>query len=898
MDPIAVSSSDGLRESANTMRRWVFVALPIVPVLFFFLNGRACQAGGGPKNVLLVINDNSPVSQAVGAYYKQKRDIPDANICRIRCSTAEEVGRTECENNIVAPIRNFLAGYDLSSRIDYIVLTKGIPLKASYSNTYFTGPVSVSSLLTCVGEPSITYPMPDPSEPVWRVPLVNPYGPTASPAAPEQHFTHQLSFDGHSFYAVTRLDAYTEADIYRMIDDSVAAQPVQGLFLLDGCDAGAYGYINDRLAQANDALVAAGLQTYYDSATFRSNLREFVGWQQGVMGYFSWGSNETYSDPAISYSFDKYTSNQFLPGSIADTFVSYSGRTFTYPPSSGQSLLADLIPQGLCGGNAFVSEPNVNLATYPNVLFDRYLKGYNLAESFMAATPELYWKSVIIGDPLMAPYATPPVVTFFNPLADAELHGTVEVSVDAVDSSGIRKVEFFIDHEPVAVCASPPYRFEWDTTGCEDGTYTIEVIAYEDSPVYTQGRTKIEARVVNTPEPIMRIGDLSHIADGKLVSLNARVITAGADAFADCIYIGDSDRTAGVRVIGATSLQTGDLADVTGEKRTVAGQTTVQAVSIRYAGKGPVPAPIGLTNRDVGNRGIYTGPGASSLRVGLQSTGLLIKTWGQVQQITTDAFYIADRSIRLPDGTTGRLKVLVTGMKQVPTMPALGSFVGVTGISALEPAGADLRPVLRPRKPSDISYNLAFEQLSAPPGTIAEQWNLLSVPGIPSNPSAASVLPGIDLEGRLHAWDPVTQGMVTYSAYQPEMFPPLCMGVGFWLQVFKSYDLVTRVVLHQPDTDVWISLPCTGSTLIGHPFRQPRRLAECRVTDGVRILSLDEAVRDGWLDSAIHYWRSSEGGLFLLDLEYGLDSSFEPWHGFWVRTFRPNLALIIPYAQN
>lgn len=870
----------------------------MVPMLVLCLYGRDCFAGGGPKNLLVVVNDNSSVSQAVGAYYKEKRGIPDSNICHISCSTAEEVSRAECENNIVAPIRGFLANYDLSSRIDYIVLTKGIPLKADYSSAYFIGPISVASLLTCVGEPSIVYPMPNPSEPVWRVPLVNPYGPTASPAAPEQHFSHQISFGGHSFYAVTRLDAYTLADIYRMIDGSVAAQPLQGLFLLDGADTALYQHVNDRLAQANDALIAAGRQTYYDSASFRSRLREFIGGQNGVMGYFSWGSNEIYSDPAISYSLSKYTSIQFAPGSIADTFVSYSGRTFTWPPSYGQSLIADLIPQGLCGGNAFVSEPNVNMATHPNVLFDRYLKGYNLAESFMAATPELYWKSVIIGDPLMAPYATPPVVTFVSPQAGADLHGTVEINVNATDASGIRKVEFFVNREPVSSCAAPPYCFEWDTSGCQDGVYTIEAIAYEDSPVYTQGICRIQACVVNTPLSVGKIGDLCAVPDGKLVSLDSRLVSAGSDAFSDCVYACDPERVAGVKVIGTGYVQTGDLADITGEKRTLNGQSVILASSATVVGSAAAPSPIGLTNRDVGNRGTYAGQGSTSLRVGLGSTGLLVKVWGQVQQIAADAFYISDRSIRLENGSPGRLKVSLVGMKQPPAVPSLGSYVSVIGISALEPDGAGLRPVVRPRKPADIAYNIAFEQLAAPSGTIRPQWNLLSIPGIPSNPSASSVLPGVSLEGTLHAWDPIAQGMFTYSAYQPEAFPPLCIGSGFWLQAYRSYELITRVVLHQPDTDFWVSLPIAGSTLIGHPFPSPRKLADCRVTDGAQAVTMAEAVRRGWLDSGMTYWDSNVGGLFSIDLEYDADACLTPWHGYWVRSFHPNLALIVPRAQN
>jgi Flp pilus assembly protein TadD len=51
-----------------------------------------------------------------------------------------------------------------------------------------------------------------------------------------------------------------------------------------------------------------------------------------------------------------------------------------------------------------VSEPYVDGAVRPDILFPAYLKGLNLAESFYLATPSLSWQTVVIGDPLCAPF--------------------------------------------------------------------------------------------------------------------------------------------------------------------------------------------------------------------------------------------------------------------------------------------------------------------------------------------------------------------------------------------------------------------------------------------------------------------------------------------------------------
>lgn len=664
----------------------------LVVVLVVLLIPTGSFAGGGPKNVLLVINDNSPVSQSIGGYYQQRRGIPDRNVCHIACSTAEIVSKTECENNIVIPIRNFVNNPAIHDRIDFIVLTKGIPLGASYNDGPYYGPLSVGSALASVGEPAIASI------------LTNPYGPIASPAAPVQYFTHQISFSGKSYYAVTRLDAYTEEQAHRMIDDSLAAQSRNGLFVLDGCYQSSATFIaaNNRLRTANHNLLTAGKTTYYNDTTFDSMVNEFVGNQQGVMGYFSWGSNESY------YTLPLYLSNQFVPGSIGDSFVSFSGRTFTSPPTYGQSLMADLIPQGLSAANGYVSEPFVNNASYPNVLFDRYLQGYNMAESFLAATPKLYWKAVTVGDPLMAPYATPPSVsiTVQHP---SPVHGRVMVSAQASDDSGINKVTFYLDDILMTTCFVPPYQFEWDTMAVSNGPHLIEAIAYENTSVYTQATASVTAQVYNVPQDVDTISHLGSVAVGTLARLTSKPVIAGTDAFSDCIYLSEPNRSAGIKVIGVLQVPTGSLCTVVGELTVMEGEKVIVADSWTIgsssmtaglgAETGNVP-PLAMPNRYVANG---SGSGQeSSLIYGLANNGLLIKTWGRVVGQGTDEFAISDGSLKFANAGFKEVTVSLKNLAASVQMPPLDSFVIVTGVSCYTLESDLLKQTIRPRSSADI----------------------------------------------------------------------------------------------------------------------------------------------------------------------------------------------------
>jgi len=101
-------------------------------------------------------------------------------------------------------------------------------------------------------------------------------------------------------------------------------------------------------------------------------------------------------------------------------FVSSDGRTFQEPPAtwapspptggpqwmgSSQSLAGDLIRDGITGVSAHVSEPFLDATIRPQILFPAYLAGFTLAESFYLAMPFLSWQTIVIGDPLCAPFS-------------------------------------------------------------------------------------------------------------------------------------------------------------------------------------------------------------------------------------------------------------------------------------------------------------------------------------------------------------------------------------------------------------------------------------------------------------------------------------------------------------
>lgn len=319
--------------------------------------------------MLVVMNGKDPDSLRIGRYYAAKRGVPKENLVILATATEEGIPQARFASEIEAPVRAALA--KTKNPVDFLLFVRGVPIRVD------EGGYSVDSLLMSSG---VT------TSKLRGGPEIatNPY------CNQSDHFT-RAEF---GIYLACRLDGYTVADAMALVDRSLAAKRSKGPFLFDAADnrkAESYGQLQATLGRAATALRAKGLKVDFDETP------AFMGSPTPVAGYASWGSNDGAFDVAT------YHKLRFQPGAICETFVSTSGRTFR-PTTGGQSLVADLVAQGATGVKGYVDEPYTIALAHADILFDRYTAGYNLAESFYAASPVTHWKDVVIGDPLCAPY--------------------------------------------------------------------------------------------------------------------------------------------------------------------------------------------------------------------------------------------------------------------------------------------------------------------------------------------------------------------------------------------------------------------------------------------------------------------------------------------------------------
>ena len=365
------------------------------------------------NRVLVIENTDSEASIEIASKYLKARNVK--NLLKIRCQdSALDAGKETLpyatfKSTVEPPLRAFLAAHP---KIDFIVLTKGIPIRLTGAPTGEGGSQpSLDSTIASLdyAERSDTVKLDVKDSGFTGIAWANRFWNS------KERFSH-AKFGG---YLVTRLDGYTVDEANLLVTYSLQGERngPSGTILLDTAPSQGVGDLKEvpksiaipsgkgraSLGELNyneydaDMIVAGRLLDKKKVPVLVDMNDKFVGRKGDLMGYCSWGSNDPHFEA------DGYKLLRFSPGAIAETAVSTSARTFL-PTTGGQSLIADLISGRVTGVKGYCDEPLLQAIASPTILFDRYTSGWTLAESFYAASRLTGWEDIVIGDPLCCPY--------------------------------------------------------------------------------------------------------------------------------------------------------------------------------------------------------------------------------------------------------------------------------------------------------------------------------------------------------------------------------------------------------------------------------------------------------------------------------------------------------------
>lgn len=466
-------------------------------------------AGGGPENVLLLVNSNSVSSTTIANHYIALRKIPASNVVYINWRG----GLEECQGKrfweeVLQPAIQEIENRRLTAQIDYIVYSSDFPWRVLLRSVFPedakfeqpTRPIASATGATFFwryvrdGNPAMLYPVLN-----WYMPpgergndvRCEQLGDIQSRGFRSNYLWNQNGektrnrSKGQSYFlstmlGVTRGRGNSVDEVISYLKRSVAAdgkRPRGTIYYLKNKDVRSTTRHNcyDEAAQQ---LVRLGVQARVLNGQLPQGADNVMGIMTGV----------------TSFDFFK-TKSTILPGAICEHLTSFGG---DFGEGVGQTPLSEFLRYGAAGASGTVTEPLALQYKFPlPSLHVHYAQGCSLAEAFYQSVAGPY-QLLIVGDPLCQPWAVAPKVTMDSVQPDQEVQGMLKIDPKATTAllQSVGTLELFVDGRLIARF-KPGQTLELDTAKLADGYHELRVVAADANPVEARGRLILPIRVNN-----------------------------------------------------------------------------------------------------------------------------------------------------------------------------------------------------------------------------------------------------------------------------------------------------------------------------------------------------------------------------------------------------------------
>ena len=467
-------------------------------------------AGGGPQNVLVVVNGSSQSSLEVANEYQRLRNIPERNVFYLQSSntaafyTGGDLRRimtsASFRTNCLWPVLNYIRSNGMTNHIDYILYSTDIPTRIDvtsetggsteyYSITAMTQfgdlvePVNMASMAvnSVASFRGFTYVSGSPSTYTTNFTHARVWGTISS--LPQRFYISTVLGWTHWFGNTTEelknyLARSRNADgtrptgtVYLDANVDVRGTTRSGRFL---------GTSNELAGLGIPSMILTGNPSPYSI----TNKPDILGAMMGA------ASPEV---PAGSY---------YLPGSIAESLTSWSG--IMDNTGIGQFRMSQHLGVGVAGTSGTVTEPFAIESKFPTSrMHAHYARGATLGEAFQFSVWTPY-HLLIMGDALCRPGAIIPTVTLTNLTEGDVVTGsrTLFPGASTAFANGLAGFDLFLDGLPWQT-APTNGSVTLNTTTLADGGHELRVIAYENSAIRTQGDRVVNFRVNNSDEQLL-----------------------------------------------------------------------------------------------------------------------------------------------------------------------------------------------------------------------------------------------------------------------------------------------------------------------------------------------------------------------------------------------------------
>jgi hypothetical protein len=490
-----------------------------LPTLLLW-SGLACVAwaGGGPENVLLVVNPDSPDSMAIANHYVAGRQIPADNVFYLAWDAKAQTTDVETfRRKILIPVMEEARAARRGRQIDYVIYSADFPWgirldsdierfsKAAQAGEKekaadkekppawpsFLTPVGSLNGLTYLWQPVLMrrenyfegrsnwYFRPasaPPEQATLAFSSTTPYGPRGEPVASGGR-TYVLSM----MLGVTCGRGNSRREVLDCLKRSAAADgthPAGTIYYLENGDVRSR-VRKDQFPAAVQALKALGMQAEILPGIMPMDKNDVQGAMLGIAN-FDWKSSHS----------------TILPGAICEHFTSWGGEM---NEGAGQTPLSEFLRWGAAAASGTVTEPFAWANKFPAAMMHvHYARGCTVAEAYYQSVASPY-QLLIVGDPLCRPWADIPQVTVSGVAAGATVQGRLQLRPAARFSAPKAEVdhfELFVDGLRRQECADQG-TLDMDTHWLADGYHELRVVAVQKGAIRSQGRRILEITTAN-----------------------------------------------------------------------------------------------------------------------------------------------------------------------------------------------------------------------------------------------------------------------------------------------------------------------------------------------------------------------------------------------------------------
>ncbi len=508
------------------------VHLVLLVVFVTLLAPGAVWAGGSGLNVIVVVNQNSTNSLALGNDYCEWRGVPPQNVLRITNWTGGNINWSPSQftNYLRNPLLALIASRGLTNQAQFVLLAMDIPYRVTDGNNVNSTTAALFYGFKTNGAPVAGYSscsLPDNSSNSYCYAEL-PFRQAPPNTAPTNAFLAMLLTDTNLARAEAILRSGVAAD---------STFPTQLVRLQKTSDTTR----NIRFLEADNAVFESQVAGNYAVTRLTSDattLTNLTGWQTGLANF-------------------TLATNALVGGALADSLTSFGGNIFE---NSGQTPLLAFLEAGAAGSYGTVVEPCNYLQKFPDPIDYFYqARGFALAEAYYQSVQNPF-QGLLVGEPLTAPFARPGLGSWNTLTNGATLSGTATLGLSftsAATNLPLAQVDLFVDGTFLATLTNLPpaagnllsavvngtpctYTIQATdtlasataglTAAINQQTNTTQVLAYAAGD-----RIELQSHVLNTPGSTVTLA--ASASPGSAASLTTG-LTAARPTFLDTVATG------------------------------------------------------------------------------------------------------------------------------------------------------------------------------------------------------------------------------------------------------------------------------------------------------------------------------------------------------------------------